>query len=96
MDRMYQVDNDVVLVNTNAIEVFPHSLRELLLRLPLLTLSTRHSGRLETDASSPLENEVVVGLGEGRGSVEVIFAAVGMEGLAVDGVPLDLDEAMGR
>lgn len=88
---MYQVDNDVVLLDADSVEVLPDRERELLLRLTLLSPPTGHRGRLETDAPGLREDEVVVGLGEGGGCVEVIFAAVGVEELAVEGGPLDLD-----
>lgn len=42
MDRMYQVDDDIVLLYANAIKMLPHRKRELLLRLPLLPLPARH------------------------------------------------------
>lgn len=91
MYRVYQVDDNVVLLDADAVEVLPDRERELLLRLPLLPLPTGHRGRLEADAPRPLEDEVVVGLGEGGGRVEVIFAAVGVEKLAVEGGPLNLE-----
>lgn len=88
---MYQVDNNVVLLDADAVEMLPDRECELFLRLALLPLPTGHRGRLEADAPRTLEDEVVVGLGERGRCVEVIFAAVGVEELAVEGGPLDLD-----
>ena len=87
---MYQVDNDVVLLDPDTIEVFPYRERELFLRLPLLPIPADHRRRLEADATGPRKDEVVVGLGKGGGGVEFVFAAVRVEEPAVDGVPLDL------
>lgn len=96
MDGVYQVDNDVVFLDTDAIEVLPNRECELFFRLPLLSVPTSHSGRLKADATGPREDVVVVGLGERGGCVEVILAAVRVEELAVDSVPLDLHGAGGR
>ena len=42
MNRMYQVDNDVVLLDTDAVEVLPYSMCQLFLRLTLLPFPARH------------------------------------------------------
>lgn len=86
-----QVDDDIVLLDAQAIEVFPHSHGELLSVLSYF-FPPCHGRGVYADAAWSHEYRLVEGAGEGAGRVELVFAAVCVESVSVESRPLKLSE----
>lgn len=84
-----EVDNDIVFLDTKAVEVLAHSLGQLFLVLPLL-LAPQHRRRVDPYASWLGKDRLVKSAREGAREAEVVFAAVGVKRLAVKRGPLKL------
>lgn len=92
VDGVDQVDNDIVFLDTNAVEVFSNSSSQLLLCLAVLLSPACHGRRVDSDAARSRENYVMVRGGEGQRGVEAVFAAVLVECFAFNRLPLDLEK----
>ena len=84
-----KVDNDVVLLDPEVVEVFADGQREALLALAG-GLASDHGRGVHADALGLREDGLVEGPREGAWGVEVVLSAVGVEGLSVEGGPLNL------
>lgn len=86
-----QVDDDIVLLDAQAIEVLPHGHGELLSVLPHL-FPPCHGRGVYANAAWSHEYRLVEGAGEGAGRVELVFATVCVESVSVESRPLKLSE----
>ncbi len=90
-DLVEEVDDDVVLLYSKAIEMLAHSSRQLVCGLSPEIFLSCYGGRVATDAASLGEHPVVVFFGVGGRGVEAVYASVSMEYFSIECRPLELE-----
>lgn len=92
-DFMEEIDNDVVLYDAQAVEVFPHRACQLVFALSSEFFAPRDRRRVEPDAASLSEDPLMIVAREcGRG-VEAVRATVCVEDFSFEGWPLELESS---
>lgn len=85
-----KIDNNVILLNPEAVEVLPYCIRELVLALSSQFLAPCDGRRVEPDAPRLGENPLVDVVLEGGRCVETVGSAVFVKDVARKGRPLEL------
>ena len=92
MHFVQEFNNNIVLLDSEAVEVFAYGRSELLLRLPPGLPPANHDRRVHADAAGSGQEQLVVGIDEGGRGGEVVFAAVSVKCVSVEGAPVKLQE----
>lgn len=91
-ELVYEVHDHVVLLDADAVEVFPHSERKVVFALSASLSAAHHRGGVDADTARLCQDPLVVGVGEGRRCVQAVLATVGVEDGTFEGSPLKLEE----
>lgn len=88
---MEEIDNGVVLGDTLAVEMLPNRACQLVLHLTSKFLFPCYRRRKEPDAPGLCQDPGTVVTRVGGGCGEVVFAAVTVQEVSIERVPLNLD-----
>lgn len=87
-----KIDNRIIFLNTLAVEVLSYRTRQVYFCLTALVFFPRHGWGVQADAARLGQDPGAVVACVGGGGLEIVFATVAVEDIAIKGGPLDLEK----
>lgn len=83
-DLVDEVHNHIILLNAQAVEVFPHRESKVVFALAAGLSPSEHCGRVEADAAGLRQDPLSVRVREGGRGGQVVLATVGMKDVSFE------------